>query len=108
MEFKGTKGKWKIGIAFQGETPNIKIKTNGQLLVVEDVDGKAVALLGRILEVEQESNAKLIEAAPEMFEMLKMVKYELTSCIKKLSKHGYEVDFQTPFEIEQLLTKITQ
>jgi len=44
----------------------------------------------------------------EMFEMLKMVKYELTSCIEKLSKHGYEVDFQTPFEIEQLITKITQ
>jgi len=100
MEFKGTKGKWKIGIAFQGETPNIKIKTNGQLLVVEDVDGKAVALLGRISEVEQESNAKLIAASPEMFDLLKDIFDD-----NEVFAHLYLGQRR---KIEQLLTKITQ
>jgi hypothetical protein len=70
MNFNGTKGKWEVGIAFQGETENIEIKNSGKLLTVEDSDGKAVAILGRIAEDEQEANAKLIACAPELLEVV--------------------------------------
>ncbi len=69
-DFKGTKGNWRVGIAFQGETENIEIKNSGKLLTVEDTDGKAIAILGRIAEDEQQANAKLISCAPELLEVV--------------------------------------
>jgi len=98
MEFKGTKGEWKVGVAFQGETDNIKIKTNGQLLVIEDIDGKAVAILGRIMEVEQESNAKLIAVAPEMLKMLERCSHWIANCSEEANIIK---------DIEQLIKKAT-
>ncbi len=69
-KFKGTQDEWQIGIAFQGETDNIQVKESGKLLTVEDNTGRAVAILGRIGEDEQEANAKLIASAPELLNVV--------------------------------------
>jgi len=119
MEFQGTKGKWKIGIASKGRTKNIDIKTDNSLIIIEDEFGKVIGLLGRIGIIETESNAKLIESAPEMFEMLKEAKSTIQSLRLSMSAHpDYEVDSEfydyvdladeKETKIEKLLTKITE
>ena len=41
-------------------------------------------------------------------DILKEVKLELSSYIDKLQTLGYEVDFQTCYEIEQLIKEATE
>ena len=107
MDSKFTKGKWKIN------TPN---DSNGYQ-VIKCEDGLNIATCFGVLE-RTIPNAKLIESAPEMFEMLKEKKK--TICRLRLSmsvhpdcKEGSEfadyVDLadSTEIHLEQLLTKIT-
>jgi len=105
MEFKGTKGNWQIGIAFQGETENIKIKTNGQLLTIEDCNNTAVAIVGRIGESVQESNAKLIASCPALFDALSEAINLLygTTEFEVIERYRAKIN-----EFEELLTKITE
>jgi len=83
---KFTKGKWEFV-----ETPSVLwfdvLDENGKNVLRSD-------LLGR---EQVEANAKLIAAAPEMFEMLKKIIYSTKN----------EMDY-VKSEIEQLLTKITE
>lgn len=101
MEFKGTKGEWKVG----GNTED------GMLISVSQ-PMRDVATVWRygddyLEKKEMESNAKLIACAPEMLEMLNSVQVELNSCIRKLQFHGEEVDYQTLGEINLLIKKAT-
>lgn len=70
MKFTGTNGVWKVGIAPKGETENIVIKNGINLFCVEDEFKKVVAIIGRVEGSEQEANAKLISAAPDLFEAI--------------------------------------
>jgi len=116
MEFKGTKGKWEAienSYYFDVRTSN----KNGRDLCVN------VLVLDNCktdsLSEENKANAKLIAAAPEMFEMLKVAKSTIQSLRLSMSAHpDYEVDSEfydyvdladeKETEIEKLLTKITQ
>lgn len=105
MEFKGTKGEWYRMNAKQMGVPFIVASGNETLFQVYGDDA--------------ENNAKLITAAPEMFEMLKQAKTTISRLGLSMSAHpDYEVDSEfydyvdladeKETEIEQLLTKITQ
>ena len=97
-EFKGTKGVWVIGTAFKADTKNIHIKTDGKLITVEDCDGIAVAIVGRISEEAQEANAKLIAAAPELLEALEM-------CFNALQTYGKHPIIK--LQVEAVINKAT-
>ena len=89
MEFKGTKGKWV------NTTP---INSNGyQNIGSEDGFDVATCYGGFEMTIP---NAKLIVAAPEMFERLKNIAIATHEIPKWLAEEIHE--------IEQLLTKITQ
>ena len=88
MEFKGTKGKWKfdkIDIYSESKTEFI----DGNLICIAP-DGFDNSM------VNWKANAKLIESAPEMFDML-----------NNIYTDG-EINSKTHREIKQLLTKITE
>lgn len=72
-EFKGSQGGWLISTANEGETENIKINNSGKLITIQDFHGKAIAILGRIGEPEQEANAKVMRGLPEMINCLQRV-----------------------------------
>lgn len=90
MEFKGTKGKWSVR-----DTEKTVVVNENRLVITEtDYPNTSVS--------ESEANAKLIAAAPEMFEMLNKLLIE------------FEYDNATEYQCElfyntkQLLTKITE
>lgn len=87
MDSKFTKGKWKIN------TPN---DSNGYQ-VIKCEDGLNIATCFGVLE-RTIPNAKLIESAPDMFEMLKSM----------LSESDDIIHSEIKLEIEKLLTKITE
>jgi len=104
MEFKGTKGKWKLnGVSpFQTERGEYA----GGFEVVSDIDEEikvvevmAYSFWGLTID-EAESNAKLIASAPEMFELLKDIFDD-----NEVFAHLYLGQRR---KIEQLLTKITE
>ena len=89
MEFKGTRG-------------NFRFKYVSGFIRIIDEDGNNV--IDTPWKHLNEANAKLIVAAPEMFEMLK-------ATIKLQEAHlksGCNTRFININEIEQLLTKITE
>jgi len=102
MEFKGTKGKWVIEKAPNCFDIDIRENQNNvpYVSISDDFGSDSIHIFGDCrlkyddLITELKSNAKLIESSQEMFELLKKIRAE------KVSEHY--------FEIEQLLTKITQ
>lgn len=71
MEFKGTKGKWRIDV----HESSTKVQT---MTVVSISDGKGIANMLRFNPYEipkevSDANAKLIAAAPELLEALKAI-----------------------------------
>ena len=93
MEFKGTKGKWHLHeLVYENSSGIIT-----QAIASYRDSGILVAnAYGRNNDTSK-ANAKLIAAAPEMFEML-----------KELSKHHQGGHSEIGFKIKQLLNKITQ
>lgn len=98
MEFKGTKGKWKIDI-----TPPYHGPKCSTLEIYSDEKTSAwickVQNNGVIESEEGTANAKLIASAPEMFESIN----ELLSLLTFL---GHEKSIEIS-KAKQLLTKIT-
>jgi len=93
MEFKGTKGKWKRDGNILNNTSPVEIMCGTKIIA------RVVAYeFYHVFKNEAQSNLKLIESAPEMFEMLKELKDRLE----------YYMDEVSALEIEQLLTKITK
>jgi len=101
-KFKGTKGKWEVSIAFEGETENIHIKSSGNLLTVEDFNGKAVAIIGRIGEEEQEANARIIASAPLLLS-------DLNDLVWLIEKGATQEELEERIKTsKQLISKITE
>lgn len=86
MEFKGTKGKWEV---------------NPKALRNVKCNGIAIAncSAGQSGDKEEEeiANAKLIESALEMFEMLKKIRHKYLKAPQRVFD-----------EIDEILTKITE
>ncbi len=94
MEFKGTKGKWKVN---PRASRNVRC---GNVTIANCSSGQ-----NGENEEEEIANAKLISSAPEMLEMLNKV----NDFIIKNKSQNYMVELlrrEIP-DIEQLLTKIT-
>jgi len=87
-DFKGTKGKWELEIRETRCCVNVSYSK-----AICDIWGYD---LSSVTKTEMQANAKLIVAAPEMFEML-----------KKIAFNNVFVS-DTDLEIRQLLTKITE
>lgn len=110
MEFKGTKGKWEVVINDKTNKTRIEVRaypyTNRtefyHLMHEYMLDEEQCSVKGCGCVIEEISNAKLIAAAPEMFEMIK--KLIITFKCDELENYQ-EVRIK---EAEQLLTKITQ
>lgn len=96
-EFKGSKGEWFIN---KKALRNVRCNN---ITIANCSQGQSGAN-----ELEEIANALLISKALLMLEMLKEVKHELSSYIDKLQNLGYEVDFQTCYEIEQLIKEATE
>ena len=90
-EFKGTKGKWKV--VAQNETGALITRMNGNESIC--------TVWGSVDEFE--ANAKLIESAPEMLEMLKI----MGDALLELMNHqdGWEDDYEN---LKQLIKKATE
>ena len=90
-EFKGTRGKWEV--VAQNETGALITGMNGNESICT-VWGSAD---------EFEANAKLIESAPEMLEMLKI----MGDALLELMNHqdGWEDDYEN---LKQLIKKATE
>jgi hypothetical protein len=90
MEFKGTKGEWfNDGLTIMNKQTRRIIGGCHLMTFEHDRRGK---LLPDTIGI---ANAKIIASAPEMFELLNKI-YDKVEC----GAYGYD--------IEQLLTKITQ
>ncbi len=105
MKFKGTKGKWEV-------RPTGALNEDGLPLFYDITVNKSSFIsthknlyLGMSNE-QQEANAKLIAAAPEMFEMLKRSIDEIIHLKATYKDVGHCSKYI--FETEQLLTKITE
>lgn len=87
MEFKGTKGKWKLS------HDNITIVCDDELPIVKQC--------GRVNSKDWDFNAKLIASAPEMFEQLKAMREAILSddFVRMLAESQ---------KTKELLTKITE
>lgn len=100
MEFKGTKGEWMITEERPFFGDNQEYNGGFEIVSKDNSENKVAEIYAYSfwgLSIEQaESNAKLIAAAPEMFEMLSNISIKIN-----LPRYAKQ-------EIEQLLTKITQ
>lgn len=67
MEFKGTKGKWKLH-----KHAFACVVSDESSLLVSNCCGRTSNLNSDELYIEQQANALLISKAPEMLEMLKL------------------------------------
>ena len=90
-EFRGTKGKWEV--VAQNETGTLITGMNGNESIC--------TVWGSVDEFE--ANAKLIESAPEMLEMLKI----MGDALLELMNHqdGWEDDYEN---LKQLIKKATE
>ena len=90
-EFRGTKGKWEV--VAQNETGALITGMNGN---------ESVCTVWCSVD-EFEANAKLIESAPEMLEMLKI----MGDALLELMNHqdGWEDDYEN---LKQLIKKATE
>ena len=90
-EFKGTRGKWEV--VAQNET--------GALITGMNGNESICTVWGSVDEFE--ANAKLIESAPEMLEMLKI----MGDALLELMNHqdGWEDDYEN---LKQLIKKATE
>ena len=89
-EFKGTRGKWEV--VAQNET--------GALITGMNGNESICTVWGSVDEFE--ANAKLIESAPDMLEMLKI----MGDALLELMNHqdGWEDDYEN---LKQLIKKAT-
>lgn len=90
-EFRGTRGKWEV--VAQNET--------GALITGMNGNESICTVWGSVDEFE--ANAKLIESAPEMLEMLKII----GDALLELMNHqdGWEDDYEN---LKQLIKKATE
>jgi len=90
-EFKGTRGKWEV--VAQNET--------GALITGMNGNESICTVWGSVDEFE--ANAKLIESAPDMLEMLKI----MGDALLELMNHqdGWEDDYEN---LKQLIKKATE
>jgi len=120
MEFKGTKGKWKIKHSESKNAFNVVgtvVGGNYKIARIPYLVTERLLEVNKREKLEAESNAKLIAAAPEMFDELKETITDL-----KILRNQIESESKTNhlFEgmpeliqkwidrKEQLLTKITE
>jgi len=108
MEFKGTKGKWKINSANKQE--------------VNSINGIAISDCGwsiMITNEEKLANTLLISKAPEMLEMLNKCKSTISRLKNSMRAHTdyiehsefadyVELAEQQEYEIELLIKEATQ
>lgn len=99
MKTKFTKGSWKITThpAFVGE-----LRICG--------DGEEIAIVRSII-TNKEANAKLIAAAPEMLEVLKVAKAALELCRQHMrdnSNLNLWYGLSAPKRIEEVIKKATE
>jgi len=107
MEFKGTKGKWVIENAPNCFDIDIRENQNNvpYVSISDDFGSDSIHIFGDCrlkyddLITELKSNAKLIAASPEMFDLLKDIFDD-----NEVFAHLYLGQRR---KIEQLLTKIT-
>lgn len=109
MEFKGTKGEWHTSFSeVKKNEHSRKFITIYSQTVANSVI--AVAYSKNNIDTEVKANAKIIAAAPEMFEMLK----DLTEIVDGYLREQANNDSYPNYIIErnekvkQLLTKITE
>jgi hypothetical protein len=98
MEFKGTKGKWKVGIVpdYNNVLEVSKIEVYSGNAWICKVQNKGI-----VGDEEGSANALLISKAPEMLEMLKLVR-------DGISEMDFaQLEILLP-EIEQLLKEATE
>ncbi len=87
MEFKGTKGKWKVN-------------KNSTTLSTDDKKDFITCWIFQPEKEEAKANALLISKAPEMLEMLKDI-------YSKYQEKGHLLDV-SPSAIEQLIKEATE
>lgn len=99
MEFKGTKGKWH-----SVEKNRCDYIFSDEGILIAEIDSHNTIGFINPTRTAIEANAKLIESAPEMFEMLKKIVLMTETC------QGTFLDFRERYNIEinELITKITQ
>ena len=91
MEFKGTKGKWKLH-----KHAFACVVSDESSLLVSNCGGRASNVNADELYIEQQANALLISKAPEMLEMLQWLYSRLGTSFS-----------QEKEEIEQLIKEAT-
>jgi hypothetical protein len=96
-----TKGPWKVE---DGDPTMITAMRNGEFFHVADARGWGRLQYEKCGEKEQEDNARLIAAAPEMLEFVEeMANYECSCCFE-LEEGHHEDCFVN--EAKSLLSKI--
>jgi len=104
MEFKGTKGKWKVvkNSCYFDVTADYEFKEGNSILCVSSslMIIKNGIIESNSLSKECEANAKLIAAAPEMLEILERVQRINNIAREHISECLFE-------DIEQLIKKAT-
>ena len=98
---KTTKGKWKIGYSSVASNPQIEIAVDGHRItnipLSERYMGKGT---NDAYDGEQEANAKLIAAAPEMIK-------EMQSYIEHLERNGRTRANSFYFSFKEVIKKAT-
>lgn len=79
MEFKGTKGKWYP--CYNWSNKNVEIGTPSE---------EKIALVNKDYVDEYKANALLISKAPEMLEMLKVIKDHLIDILEEYGSESAE------------------
>ena len=109
MEFKGTKGKWSVGVAPEYnnilKSAMIEIHTNNVWVC-------KVQNNGIIQSEEGKYNALLISKAPEMLEMLKesteVIKWYMENSTSELSEPFFNIGANQIEQTEQLINQATE
>lgn len=96
MEFKGTKGQWKT--LFHNSQTFVTSEAHGAICIIPH-DGKNTD--------EHNSNAKLISCAPEMLEMISVLKDIILMHLPIQSNKNYSYEFEKFHEAVELIQKAT-